>query len=654
MTGSRELHRGWLLGAVLVVWFALSKVLAGRATLNLDTFDQTPLSTRVGALSDYVRAHRGDNPLFTGLLNPIRIAINACVSALRHLISLPLTGSSIPLVGWLGVVAIIAWLVFATSTWRTSILASVLTIACGALGVWTESMDTLALVVTAVLLSLAVGIPVGIWAGLSDTALRLVTPILDLAQILPTLVYLVPLALVFLIGPASATIATMVYSIPIAIRITAYGIREVPASPVEAAVSMGTTRWQLLRKVQMPMAVRTIVLGVNQTTLAALSFAVIATLIGAPGLGAPVLDAMQIRDIGRGTVAGLAVVLLAIMLDRATSAAIHRAPKPRLVLWGTAVLAIVAVYLSRSYAWAAYFPKQIDIGKPVASVASTLVNGIVDRLGFFTEGLNTALTIAVLNPLEGMLANAPWFLTAAAVVTISLLLGGTRSALVTAALLAAIVGTGVWTDTMVTFAQTILAAALTMCVGVVLGVWIGRSPRADRVLRPLLDAGQVLPAFVYLIPMLGFFGPSRFTGIATGIVYSIPVVVKIVGQGIRDVPGTMVEAAISAGTTRMQLITKVQLPAAKNALLLAANQGLIFVLAVIVIGGLVGSGGLGYLVLLGTTKPEMQGKALLAGVAILLLGVMIDRITKFAALSGNRTPGPGRWTITESPVEEKA
>jgi glycine betaine/proline transport system permease protein len=168
-----------------------------------------------------------------------------------------------------------------------------------------------------------------------------------------------------------------------------------------------------------------------------------------------------------------------------------------------------------------------------------------------------------------------------------------------------------------------------MIIGVIVGVWIGRSDRADRVLRPFLDAAQVLPAFVYLVPMLGFFGASRFTGIATGIVYSIPIVVKIVGQGIREVPKTIIEAATSAGSTTWQLITKVQLPATKNSLLLATNQGLIFVLAVVVIGGFVGSGGLGYLVLLGNSKPEMQGKGLVAGLAILLLGVMIDRIAQY-------------------------
>jgi glycine betaine/proline transport system permease protein len=291
---------------------------------------------------------------------------------------------------------------------------------------------------------------------------------------------------------------------------------------------------------------------------------------------------------------------------------------------------IASIILSRQFAWAAYFPKNINFAEQIGHGADTTVVWITETFSFFTDGLIKFVTVGILNPLESVLSGAPWFLTILAISAISAIIGGFRSALITVFLLGAIVASGLWFDTMITFAQTIVATLLTMLVGVALGIWVGRSAKADRVLRPILDAGQVLPAFVYLIPMLGFFGPARFTAIATGIVYSIPVVVKIVGQGIRDVPVTMIEAATSAGSTTRQLITKVQLPAAKNSLLLATNQGLIFVLAVVVIGGFVGAGGLGYLVILGSSKPELQGKGLVAGFSILLLGVMIDRIAQYA------------------------
>jgi glycine betaine/proline transport system permease protein len=327
-------------------------------------------------------------------------------------------------------------------------------------------------------------------------------------------------------------------------------------------------------------------------------------------------------------------------LDRSTSAAITKKEtfvppsaadrkRRKLALIVAGISAIVGIVLSRQMAWAAFFPEQIDISTQVADASDASVTWVTENMELLTTGLSKAVTVGVLNPLESVLANSPWYLTILMIALISLILGGVRSAIVSATLLLAVVATGLWYDTMITFTQTIVATFLTMIVGVVLGVWIGRSTRAERALRPILDAGQTLPAFVYLIPMLGFFGPSRFTAIATGIVYSIPIVVKIVGQGIRDVPVNMVEAATSTGSTKWQLITKVQLPAAKKSLLLATNQGLIFVLAVVVIGGFVGAGGLGYLVLLGASKPELQGKGLVAGVCILLLGVMIDRIAQY-------------------------
>ena len=636
----KRIKRSWLLALLFVTWIVLARLTRGKATLELPVPENTAFTTWVGEVADSIRGNRSDGAAFKYFFNPVRELIDGFVNVIRELIAIPFGNSSIPVLGWLGVLALIGFIVYAISHIRMAIAAMALTFACGALGLWTDSMDTLAMTLAAVILSLAIGIPVGIWAGLSDRALKAVTPILDLAQILPTLVYLAPLALFFLIGPASATIATMVYSIPIAVRLTAFGIRGVPTSPVEAGTSMGTTKQQLLKKVQLPMASRTIILGINQTVMAALSFVVIAALIGAPGLGKPVVEALIIRNVGEGFVAGLAVVLIAIMLDRSTSAAINKESsfvppseadrkRRKLGLIAGGALTLVSIVLSRQLSWAAFFPEQINLSESVAHATDSFVVWVTENLEILTAGLSKAVTVGVLNPLESVLSNSPWFLTVTMITLISLIFGGIRSAFISFVLLIAIVASGLWFDTMITFTQTIVATLLTMAIGVVVGVWIGRSTRAERALRPILDAGQTLPAFVYLIPMLGFFGPSRFTAIATGIVYSIPIVVKIVGQGIREVPTTMIEAATSAGSTKWQLITKVQLPAAKKSLLLATNQGLIFVLAVVVIGGFVGAGGLGYLVILGGSKPQLQGKGLVAGFSILLLGVMIDRIAQY-------------------------
>jgi glycine betaine/proline transport system permease protein len=632
----------YLILIIISIWAVLAIVFKGVGNLELATYQNTWATSAAGDAAASIRGNRTKSAAFIYFFNPIRVFVNGFVELIRMTIATPAPNSIIPILGWLGVIGVIAFFVFLTSNFKTTILAISLLLGCGLLGMWTYTMDTIAMTLASVILSLLIGIPLGIWAGLSNRVLKVLTPFLDLAQILPTLVYLAPLALFFLIGSASAVIATMVYSIPISIRITSHAIRNLNNSPIEASVSMGATSKQTLTKVQLPMGKQMIVLGINQTVMAALSFVVIAALIAAPGLGKPIVTALTIRNVGDGFVAGLAVVFVAIMLDRSTSAAAKtkvsfvpptkkEIQKRRISLSVMGLLAVVSIWLSRNLLWAAIWPKQLDISETVANFTNTATDWTTTNFRFFTVGFKDFISNYVLNSLETLLAGSPWFLTLAMIAFIAFLLGGRNASILAIGLMLAIVALGLWNDTMVTLTQTLVATLLTMIIGVILGVWIGRSKKADRILRPILDAGQTLPAFVYLVPMLGLFGPTRFTAITTGIVYSIPIVVKIVGEGIRSVSTTMIEAATAAGSNAWQLITKVQLPAAKKSLLLATNQGLIFVLAVVVIGGYVGSGGLGYLVIVGSSKPELQGKGLIAGFSILLLGVMIDRVAHASA-----------------------
>jgi len=642
LNGIKEIKTRYLILIVISFWAVLAIVFKSVGNLELATYQNTWATSAAGDAAASIRGNRTKSAAFIYFFNPIRVFVNGFVELIRMTIATPAPNSIIPILGWLGVIGVIAFFVFLTSNFKTSILAVSLLFGCGLLGMWTYTMDTIAMTLASVILSLLIGIPLGIWAGLSDRVLKVLTPFLDLAQILPTLVYLAPLALFFLIGSASAVIATMVYSIPISIRITSHSIRSLNNSPIEASVSMGATAKQTLRKVQLPMGKQMIVLGINQTVMAALSFVVIAALIAAPGLGKPIVTALTIRNVGDGFVAGLAVVFVAIMLDRSTSAAAKtkvtfvpltkkEIQKRRISLSVMGLVAVISVWLSRNLLWAAIWPKQLDVSETVANFTNKATDWTTTNFRFFTVGFKDFISNYVLNSLETLLAGSPWFLTLAMISLIAYLLGGLRVTLLSILIMLTIVSVGLWNDTMVTLTQTLVATLLTMIIGLILGIWIGRSEKADRIFRPFLDAGQTLPAFVYLVPILGLFGPTRFTAIITGIIYSIPVVVKIVGEGVRSVSTTMIESATAAGSNAWQLITKVQLPAAKKSLLLATNQGLIFVLAVVVIGGFVGSGGLGYLVIVGGSKPELQGKGLIAGFAILLLGVMIDRIAHASA-----------------------
>jgi len=468
-----------------------------------------------------------------------------------------------------------------------------------------------------------------------------ITPVLDVMQTMPSFAYLAPFALVFGIGPTCALALTFVYSLPPLVRISEHGIRSVSGSTVEAASSMGATRRQLLRQVQLPMARRTIVLGVNQSTMAALSMVTIAAFVNGPGLGQPVVQALQNLDVGAAAVPSIAIVLLAIALDRTTTAASERAqrgrrdvrsPRRRRTVLGVGlVLVLVAVWASRTYLQLAQFPAKAVIGPQLADAINSATNTVVNNVDTVTGGFKNGVTYALLNPLQSLLASSPWYLMAAVLLASAYALGGWRPAVVTAVCEAVIFGTGLWNDAMITLTTTLVATVLVMIIAVLVGLWMGRSARVDFLVRPILDALQTLPPFVYLVPALALFSATRFTAIIAAVAYAVPLATKLVADGIRGVSAASVEAADAAGSTRRQMIQKVQLPMSRAALVLATNQGLLYVLSMVVIGGMVGAGSLGYIVVSGFSQGQLFGKGLAAGIAITALGVMVDRIAKYSA-----------------------
>ncbi|MCR3749798.1 ABC transporter permease [Lentzea californiensis] len=621
-----------IFAGVVLAWLALWLVFRNAWTLSLGAADLTPLHRWINEVNDAVGASRNSNPLFLYFFNEIRLVIDEFVTFIQALIAQPSFGRPVPVIGWLGVVAIAGFVSLVVAGWRIALLAVAGFVFLGLQGLWQESMDTLSLTLAAVVISLLVGIPLGIWAGLSDRANRILTPVLDFMQTMPTFVYLAPLTLFFLIGPASATIATLIYAAPPAIRITAHAIRSVPRNTVEASESLGATRSQTLVKVLLPSARKTIVLGVNQTIMAALAMVTIAALIDAPGLGKTVVKALQTLDVGTAFNAGLAIVVLAIVLDRVTTAAAsERRTLPRWALFGGLGVTGVCVYLSYTYLWAAEFQSDVEIGTAIRKGATAVTEWAQDSLPVITDGFKDFVTFALINPLQALLAESPWFLVALVIVALSFMIGGVRPAIVSAVCVGLLIATGLWQDSMITLASTLVATIMVMVLGVVVGVWMGRSTRADRFIRPVLDAAQVMPAFVYLVPFLALFSASRFTAIIAAVVFAAPVAIKIIADGIRAVSPATVEASTALGSSSWQTIVKVQLPMARGALTLAANQGLIYVLSMVVVGGLVGAGALGYDVVAGFSQGQLYGKGLAAGVAIVVLGVMLDRLTQAAA-----------------------
>ncbi len=636
---SRRLKSRYVLLVVLVVWIAGWALFRGRDTLAMGGADLNSFQLWLNSVRDSFDASRDTNPFFT-VVGGISSALNWLITTLQSTFSQPAPGRPVPQIGWLGTFAILTWLSLATAGLRSALLVGCSLLLFGLFGFWPDSIDTLIVTFIAVILCVLIGVPLGIWTAKSRTVAAIITPILDVMQTMPSFAYLTPLVLIFGIGPSSAVVVSIIYALPPVIRVTAHGIRSVAAGTVEASRSLGVSGMQLLREVQLPMARSTIIVGVNQCMMAALSMATIAALVNSPGLGKPVVAALQSLDIGTAFVAGLSIVLMAIMLDRTTSNASQRAeiatrtgadPRRRWIVLGVVgVVALVAIYLSRFYLWAAQFPAT-SVGTSLASGVSTATNSIVGSIDGLTTGFKNLVTYSLLNPLQTLLSDSPWWLMAVVILAVGATLGGWRAAVAVVICEAIILGTGLWNDSMITLTMCLVATVIVMVFAMVLGVGMGRSRRVDAVLRPILDAFQTIPPFVYLVPALALFGSTRFTAIMAAVAYAVPVATKLVSDGIRGVAPTTVEAADSIGSTVWQMISKVQLPMARSSIVLGANQGLLYVLSMVVIGGLVGGGALGYFVVAGFSQSQLFGKGLAAGFAITALGIMIDRITMYSS-----------------------
>lgn len=594
------------------------------------------LSGPLGRAGDWIIDHRDSHPLFLYFFGHIS---NAVVVSVRAVYVLLLAA------GWTGVTALAALVAWRLAGFRLALTCAAAFAACGLLGMWVPTMQTLALMAVAVAASVVLGALLGLAAGLSPRADRALRPVLDTMQILPAFAYLLPMVLVFGIGVPAAVLATIVYAAPPMARLTALGLREADAGVMEAAASLGATGRQRLLTARLPLARRQLLLGVNQAIMTGLSMAVIASVIGAGGLGDRVYQALASVDVGAALAAGIPIVLLAVVLDRTADAAGRRlgAPAPageqnllRRVFSGwygrlLTLLAAVAAAIAGRIAGSSLWPESwtVALAAPVNSAVAWMTDHLYSGVPVVggTADWAARFTGWILDPLRGGLQAAPWWLLLLLACALGLLAGTWRTALTAVLALGAVGVLGVWEASLDTLSQVLAAVAVTLVLGFTIAVGAARSARAERLLRPLLDVCQTLPQFVYLIPVVALFGVGRAPAAAAAVVYALPAVVRITVQGLREVDPTVVESARSLGATRSQLLRQVQLPLARPALLLAVNQAVVLVLAVVIIGGLVGGGALGYDVVLGLAQGDLA-TGLVAGAAIVCLGLLLDRVTQ--------------------------
>ena len=541
---------------------------------------------------------------------------------------------TLPRLSWVGIILFVAALGYLARGLGLALLAGGCFLYLALFGQWDSAMVTLSSIVIAVPIGVASGLALGIACYRNRRAEIIITPILDLMQTVPVFAYLVPVLFLFGFGPVAAMIATIIFATPPMVRCTLLGLRSVSSEVVEFGHMAGCSRHQLLWKVQIPSARATLMVGVNQVIMMSLNMVIIASMIGAGGLGFDVLSSLKRLHIGEGIEAGLAITLLAIALDRLSQAFANRPPPAhdaaRRSFWRrnpffTAALAImlVSTLLSVQVRIFNSFPDGLTL------TTDTYWNDLVSwiNINFFDEldAVKSWLLLNLMIPTKRFMLDLPWTAVSGIVVLAGYQLGGWRLALLTGSLAVFIAVTGNWEKAMISVYLCGLSVIIAALIGVPVGIWSALDERVHRIVQVIIDTLQTLPSFVYLIPVVMLFRVGDFSAMIAIVAYALVPAVRYTDLGIRQVRGDLVEAARAMGCSRRQILWRVQLPIALPEIMLGINQTIMLALAMLVITALVGTRDLGQEVYIALTKAD-TGRGIVAGLCVAFIAIIADRL----------------------------
>ncbi len=524
-----------------------------------------------------------------------------------------------------------------------AIFAAITMIFISAFGQWKPSMQTLSFVLVAAPISFALGLGFGVWAYRNKRVENILNPLLNVAQTMPHYSYLVPIMVLFGIGDHAGAIATIIFATPPMVRLTLLGLRKVSPEVIEAGKMSGCTDYQLLSEVLIPTARRDILIGVNQVIMQCLAMAVIASFIGAKGLGWNLLLALNQLRIGLALEAGVCITLIAVLLDKLSLAWANKQKNyfenptdfeknKYLYIFGGVVIAgyllsFIGTFLFKEgFNYFFIVPHNKGISTEAfwnAGVDWVLAN-FFDTLKIF----NTWLIVDVLIPMKNAFLRMPIVATFILFMGAGYIIGGIRSALVIGSFTLFIALTEWWDRALITMYMATFGVLVSGILGITIGTLSAQNKTSSRIAIGVCDTLQTFPSFVYLIPVIMLFGVTDTSVLIAVVVYATIPATRYTIEGLRSVPSALHDAGSMSGVTRLQRWIKIELPLAFPHMMLGINQTVVFALFMVIIGAMIGTTDLGQYILKALSDRQGTGNGLMLGLCVAFIGLAVDNLIR--------------------------
>ena len=547
-----------------------------------------------------------------------------------------------PALPWTAVVAGGMLLGYHLQGVRLALLAGIGACYLSLFGQWEPSMQTLSFVLITAPICFIFGLSLGVWGYLNKKVESALQPILNVAQTMPHFSFLVPVMILFGIGDHAGAIATIIFATPPMVRLTILGLKKISPEVVESGLMSGCNKFQLLFKVLIPTARTDILIGVNQVIMQCLAMTVIASFIGAKGLGFNLKLALNSLKIGKAAEIGICIVIIAIVLDKFSLAWANKQKnyfanlnfyqKNKNLIIFSILLIVCSIF---AYIGGLYFNNinylylvPYEKGFSISPLLDAGVDWIWETFFYYLNSFNIFLITNILVPMKMAYLGMPVVSTFILVMGAGFIVGGIRSSLVVGSLFLFIALSEYWDRALITMYMATFAVIIATFIGLIVGLSCAQNSKSTAFMLFICDFFQTFPSFVYLIPVILLFGITDTSVLLAAIVYATIPATRYTIEGLKSVPLSLHEAGSMSGVSRMQRLIAIEIPLAFPHIMLGINQTLIFSLFMIVLGALIGTEDLGQIIMGALSRKDGAGVALTLGIFVSFICLAVDHLIR--------------------------